>query len=210
MSSVNEWIVREFFETRGFLVCQPCKYSAPGHSKAEEEAELLLSNPTVQEHRIPDHLVWTAEDVRSVGRAVVSVWGWHTDRFSPAFFDSNPEIFRFTAEDSVRLFSRRLGTKDVARILCLSQFPASENLRNNALAILKEKGVDGVLLFRTMLLYLIQTVEANRNYEKSDLLQMLRLLKHYDLLKDNQLELFQRKRKKKASSPPANPPPAPG
>jgi len=36
---------------------------------------------------------------------------------------------------------------------------------------------------------------VNRNYEKSDVLQMLRILKNYDLLKDRQMELFKSKKK---------------
>jgi hypothetical protein len=39
-------------------------------------------------------------------------------------------------------------------------------------------------------------VATNRNYVKSDLLQTLRLLKNYDLLKDPQMELKLRSRKR--------------
>jgi hypothetical protein len=56
--------------------------------------------------------------------------------------------------------------------------------------MLKEKGVDGILSFRAMLLDLIEKIDANRNYGKSDTLQVIRLLKNYDLLKDAQLDLL--------------------
>ena len=54
---------------------------------------------------------------------------------------------------------------------------------------LRAKGVDGVISFRDILQSLLASVQTNRNYQKSDLLQTLRLLKNYDLLKEPQLEL---------------------
>jgi len=64
------------------------------------------------------------------------------------------------------------------------------------LDMLREKGIDGVIMFRTMLLDLAAHVDVNKNYEKSDLLQMLRILKNYDLLRDAQLELFRKRRRR--------------
>jgi hypothetical protein len=40
------------------------------------------------------------------------------------------------------------------------------------------------------LLDIIDRVEINRNYRKSDTLQLVRILKTYDLLKDPQLDLL--------------------
>jgi hypothetical protein len=41
-----------------------------------------------------------------------------------------------------------------------------------------------------MLLDLLDKIEINQNYSKSDTLQVMRLLKNYDLLKDSQLDLI--------------------
>jgi hypothetical protein len=49
--------------------------------------------------------------------------------------------------------------------------------------------VDAIISFRSMLLDLIDKIEINRNYGKSDALQVMRILKNYDLLKDTQLDL---------------------
>jgi hypothetical protein len=46
-----------------------------------------------------------------------------------------------------------------------------------------------------MLADLAEHVQANRSYQRSDVLQVIRLLKHYDFLKGPQLELFRTKRK---------------
>jgi hypothetical protein len=41
-----------------------------------------------------------------------------------------------------------------------------------------------------MLADLVAKIEVNRNYQKSDLLQVIRILKIYDFCKEPQLELF--------------------
>lgn len=224
MSSVNDWVVREYFESLGYLVMQPCKYVASGRpKKVEEEIDLVVFNPLVVETARSERMVWTGNDLRGVPRAVVSVYGWHTDRFYPTMLERIPEILRFASGESMRHAERIAGSRDLARILCLPQLPASDSLRENTLDMLRQKGVDGVLLFRTMLLELIDSVDKNRNYEKSDLLQIVRILKNYDLLKDRQMYLFGRKRRASAAAgrdggrapaePPAAPPdggPAPG
>ena len=51
-------------------------------------------------------------------------------------------------------------------------------------------GITAVIPFRTMLSDLIEHIEVNRNYQKSDLLQVIRILKNYDLFAPPQLELF--------------------
>lgn len=56
--------------------------------------------------------------------------------------------------------------------------------------MLKARGVDGIISFRSMLLDLIEKIDANRNYGKSDTLQVIRVLKNYELLRDAQLDLL--------------------
>ena len=56
--------------------------------------------------------------------------------------------------------------------------------------VLKEHGIDGIISFRSMLLDIIERVEINKSYGKSDTLQVIRILKNYDLLKHAQLDLI--------------------
>jgi len=46
----------------------------------------------------------------------------------------------------------------------------------------------------------VERIEVNRNYQKSDLLQIIRILKNYDFFKGRQLDLFKPKRRRKSSS----------
>ena len=89
-----------------------------------------------------------------------------------------------------------LGPGPLAKVLCLPCLPSTPALASQALHMLREKNVDYVVLFPTMLRELVRHVEVSKNYEKSELLQILRILKNYDLLKDEQLELFRRKKAK--------------
>jgi hypothetical protein len=57
--------------------------------------------------------------------------------------------------------------------------------------------VDAVIPFRTMLADLVDLVEVNRNYQKSDLLQIIRILKNYGFFREPQLELFKGRRRKR-------------
>ncbi len=199
MSAVNEWIVREYFESLGFLVRQPRKYLVGARPKqSEEEIDLVVINPHAAEQQWPEEMLWGAHELRQVSRAVVAVRGWHTERFSPAIFKRESDLFRLTESIVEEKAGKMLGPGPVAKILCLPELPASGTQRRKALDILKERGINGLILFRTMLLELAAHVDVNKNYEKSDVLQMLRILKNYDLLKDAQMELFRMKRKSPA------------
>ncbi len=194
MSAVNDAIAREYFESLGFLVQQPHKYLVTARAKRpEEEIDFVALNPAVAgDGSPPDRLLLTGADMAGIRRAVVSVRGWHTDRMGPAKLSLAPELVRFAQEPALRRVRARLGEGPLTRILCLPDLPATASLRRKAADLLREKGVDGILLFPTMLRELIRAIEVNRNYEKSDLLQTLRILKTYDLLRDEQLELFRR------------------
>jgi len=200
MSAVSEAIAREYFELLNYLVTQPRKYVVPGRQKnAEEEVDLVIFNPRVKLHRLPDTIVWTTQDLKNVARAIVGVRGWHTERFYASTFEQTPEILRFVEPESLRFASQILGSEDMAKILCLPRLPASGQLKAKTIEMLRGRGIDGVISFRTMLAELASRVDTNRNYEKSDLLQVIRLLKNYDFLKGDQLELFAKRRRRSPS-----------
>jgi hypothetical protein len=212
MSAIDEGIVREFFEQNGFFVRQVRKYQVQARRKTgDEEIDLLVHNPAWQKgSRRADFFLFSTE-LQFVHQAVVSVKPWHTDVFTPAMLKGSPEIFGFLEQNvlkqAARLFpaeSDGVGS-DVAKILVLPALPTAEPFRSQSVELLKERGVDGIISFRSMLLDLIDKIDANRNYGKSDTLQVIRLLKNYDLLRDAQLDLLsdrmQSARRAKASQP---------
>ena len=83
------------------------------------------------------------------------------------------------------------------KILVVPALPQDTQARDQSIALLRSKGIDAVIPFHTMLADLVSETEVNRNYQKSDLLQIIRILKNYDFFKEPQLELFKSRRKKK-------------
>jgi hypothetical protein len=197
MSAIDEGIVREYFEQNGFLVRQARKYQVQSRRKAaEEEIDLIVYNPTWQRgSRKPDFFLFSNELVH-VQKAVVVVKGWHTGVFTPNMLKSSPEIFRFLEVNVLKEVSRFFpppAGDDVAegptKVLVLPSLPTAEPFRSQSVEMLKAKGVDAIISFRAMLLDLLEKIEINQNYVKSDTLQVMRILKNYDLLKDVQLDL---------------------
>ena len=198
MSAIDEGIVREYFEQNGFLVRQARKYQVSARRKsAEEEIDLMVFNPGWQRGaRKPEFFLFSSE-LAYVHKAVVAVKGWHTGVFTPQMLKSSPEIFGFLQANVLKNVTRFFPA-DAAddeggaftKILVLPSLPTAEPFRSQSVELLKARGVDAIISFRAMLLDLLEKIEINQNYSKSDTLQVMRLLKNYDLLKDVQLDMF--------------------
>lgn len=201
MSAIDEGIVREYFEQNGFLVRQVRKYQVQARRKThDEEIDLVVYNPSWQRGaRRPDFFLFSTE-LPFLHRAVVAVKPWHTGVFTPATLKSSPEIFRFLEDNVIKQATRLFpaeeaavaesGAPDLAKVLVLPSLPTQEPFRSQSVELLKERGVDAIISFRAMLLDLIDKVEVNRNYRKSDTLEVIRILKNYDLIKDAQMDLL--------------------
>ena len=197
MSAIDEGIVRDYFEQNGFFVRQVRKYQVQARKKTiNEEIDLLVYNPTWRKTaRKPDFFLFASE-LPLIHRAVVAVKPWHTDVFTPATLKGSPEIFGFLEENVLKQAERLFpanpegATDGMTKILVLPALPTAEPFRSQSVQLLKEKGVDAIISFRSMLLDLIDKTESNRNYGKSDNLQMIRILKNYDLIKEAQMDLL--------------------
>jgi len=195
MAAVSETIVREYFELHEFLVRQHRKYIAP--TKAEDDdIDFFVLNPQPQPLTGERPFVLAAPDLAFIERAVVVVKGYHTETFSPARLANAPEILRFVEP---RVFQRAVKAfgQDGAplKILVVPALPQAAEAREETIGFLRSKGVDAVISFHAMLADLVAAIEVNRNYQKSDLLQMIRILKNYDFFREPQMELFKPKRK---------------
>lgn len=203
MSAIDEGIVREFFEQNGFFVRQVRKYQVQSRKKTrEEEIDLLVYNHGWKPGtRKPEFMLFPSE-LPCIHRAVVSIRAWHTDVFTPGMLKGSPEIFSFLESSVVRQAAKFFPetTEDqgnpaegeaehITKILVLPALPTSEPYRSQSIQLLQERGVDAIVSFRTMLLDLIESVETNRNYGKSEALQVIRILKNYDLVRDPQMDL---------------------
>lgn len=197
MSFVSETIVREYFELHEFLVRQQRKYVAPARGE-DDDIDFFVLNPHPQPRPTQPPFVLASADLAFIERAVVVVKGWHTETFSSARLASTPEIFRFVEPKVFQQAARAFGQDSApVKILVVPALPQPDEAREQSIGLLRSKGVDAVIPFQVMLAELVQHTEANRNYQKSDLLQTIRILKNYDFLKEPQLELFKAKRKRR-------------
>jgi hypothetical protein len=194
MSAVSETIVREYFEHHDFFVHQQRKYLSKVR-REEEEMDFVVFNPRYQASNRPLPFELAPADLKQIGRAVVSVKGWHSDTFSASLLTSTPEMFRFLDTASLRHIEQSTPDQGpLFKLLVIPGLPVTKEVREQSVEFLRAKGLDAIISFRTILADLIDHVEINRNYQKSDLLQMLRILKNYDFFKEPQLELFKAKK----------------
>jgi hypothetical protein len=201
MSAVDEGIVREYFELHGFLVCQRRKYIVQARQKTgDEEVDLIVLNPGAPVGATPAEFEITSKMLSQVSRAIVAVKGWHTEIFAPGVLAHQPKIFRFVEKRAIDEAQRLVGGEGLVKLLVVPGLPRDAKTRQRSIEVLRSKGVDGVISFRSILQELIASVAINRNYQKSDLLQTLRLLKNYGLLKEPQMEFGWKRRSKKVAS----------
>ncbi|MGZ4963967.1 MAG: hypothetical protein ACXWKG_01685 [Limisphaerales bacterium] len=190
MAAVNQDIVREYFEMHGFLVRQDRKYIMRGKTE-DDGIDFLVWNPKKRESAGEPPFVLTSEDMERVERALVVVRGWHTEVFSAAVLENSPEIFRFVTPSVLKQAVKSFGLdSEPMKILVVPSLPTDAKAKEESIKTLRAKGINAVIPFRTILAELISRIETNRNYDKSDVLQVIRVLKIHKFFKEPQLELF--------------------
>lgn len=175
-SNVNRELTKIYFELHGFLTQLNEHFFVFGlkHRETDSQLDFLLCSM----------------DIPAIERATINVKGWHTDKFFPSRLSRSPEIFDFVQPKALAAAGEFFQGKDFKKILVLSSLPAPGEMREKSIELIGSKGVDHVIEFATVLNYIISKVKPNQNYVNSDLLQLLRLLKRYQLIKDSQLDLF--------------------
>jgi len=203
MAGFDENIVREYFELNGFFVRQLRKYLVQSRKKrADEEIDLVVYNPNAPIDGVPAGFQLFSADMAKIRRAIVVVKAWHTSRFTPAMLKSSSRVFDFLKKevlnkaetyfsfDEGEVDSEVVGSGRFTKILVLPSLPTSDPQRTESIELLREQGVDGIITFSTILENLLRNLEVNHSYQKSDLLQMMRILKIYDMVKEPQMNLF--------------------
>jgi hypothetical protein len=203
MAGFDENIVREYFELNGFFVRQLRKYLVQSRKKrADEEIDLVVYNPNAPIDGVPAGFQLFSADMAKIRRAIVVVKAWHTSRFTPAMLKSSSRVFDFLKKEVLNKAETYFSFEDsevdpevvgkggFTKILVLPSLPTSDPQRTESIELLKEQGVDGIITFSTILENLLRNIEVNHSYQKSDLLQMMRILKIYDMVKEPQMNLF--------------------
>src|SRR5260370_19699003 len=172
MPAVSETIVREYFELHGFLVRQQRKFVARNrNADDEDDVDFFVLNPKPKQRPAELPFVLTSAELGFINRAIVVVKGWHTETFSTARLTTAPEIFRFVEPKAFQQAARAFGSDGTPlKILVVPALPQDSKARDESVALLSSKGIDGVIPFRTMLMDLVSETKANRNYQTCEAL----------------------------------------
>ena len=198
MPGISEMIVREYFELHEFLVRQHRKY-VTNTRRDDEDIDFFVFNPRVRERGGNLPFILRTADLVRIDRAIVVVKGWHTETFDSALLARTPAIFRFVEPRVFQHATRAFGPDGAPlKILVVPALPQGQQACDESIALLRSRGVDAVIPFRTILADIVERTEVNRNYQKSDLLQVIRILKNYEFIREPQLELFKPRRRKRA------------
>jgi hypothetical protein len=195
MAETNTRVVREFLEASDFIVITNRKFQL---QKAEPPGrysiDLLGRNMQCAERESPLPMRLRAEHMRYIPNVIVGVKGWHSQKFSASLVDSMKELYYFVSPAALEYAREAFDGAPFKSVLVISEAPSDEDARLKMEEILGERGVDHVLEFPTILNFLISHVEVSVNYVGSDVLQLLRYLKRYGLVKGLQMDLpFKRK-----------------
>jgi hypothetical protein len=199
MASFDENIVREYFELNGFFIRQLRKHVVRSRKKpVEETVELLVYHPSAPSAGPEPNFQLFSSDMAAIQRAIVVVHGWQHTRVTPAILKSSARLLDFLKKEVLgqadSLFAAEAAELEAAesyrKVLVLPGLPTAEPQRSECIALFKAQGVDGVIAFSTILEDILRHVEVNHSYQKSELLQLVRVLKVYDMVQAPQMNLF--------------------
>ena len=180
------------------------KYRVQSRKKrADEEIDLVVYKPNTPLVGEETGFQLFSADMLKIRRAIVVVKAWHSSRFTPAMLKSSSRIFDFLKKDVLKraeqYFTFDEGNIDdevlsehasFKKILVVPGLPTSDPQRSESIALLKAGGVDGIITFSTILENMLRNIEVNHSYQKSELLQLMRILKIYNMVKEPQMNLF--------------------
>jgi len=170
LTDVNEEIVSQYFELNGYFVQTDVLYFKPKEKTGKKSSgygdiDLIVTNP------------------KTGDKAVVGVTGWHTERITPSYVkDWGDRLFSFVSPLALKKAAQVLGTRKFRKILVVSRLGSKESSKRAFIEKAKEKGVDEIIEFPAILRKLIKFIKTEPSYD-SEVLQTLRLLKIYDLVK---------------------------
>lgn len=181
----EQQLVREFFELHGFSVRQSLDTSV------RSLVDIEVFNPAYDGTQSVDFMVFPNK-LAGIRQARVYARGWKAyHKYSLAQLSKSESILNFIestiAKDPSPIFSD--APRDSLNLLLLPSLPTREPARTRATERLKKEGVQGVISFLSILRTLISRAERVHPSAASDTLRLIRVLKSFDLLKNQQLEL---------------------
>ncbi len=187
MADVNLQLVREFFELNMFAVLTNWQRESLRQRVSDSSLQVFVENvnPAMQRDL---EFVLNPVDIGCLERALVEVRAWHADKFYPSLIESSPVLWQFVSEESLAFARDIFGSRPFKTVLVISELPTSPEPRARSIQLLQKAGIDHVLEFSNVLRDILDKVSMHENYATSPTLQILRLMKRYRLVRNQQLE----------------------
>jgi hypothetical protein len=204
MTGFDENIVREYFELNGFFVRQLRKHVVQSRKRQfEEHHDLVVYNPHASEGAMRAGFQLFSSDMPNLRGAVVGIKSWNDSKFTPAISKSSAKVCDFLKKEVIAKTDSYFqcdsdgsdaGESDpyagYSKLIVVPGFPSNDVHRAECTELFKAQGIDGVINFSTILEDLLRRVAVNHSYSKSETLQLLRVLKLYDMVREPQMTLF--------------------
>lgn len=188
MSDLNMQITREFFELNMFYVLPHWRHEEIARDADWSGALLFVEQPAPVPRAELECLLHPG-DVTAIQRAVVEVRAWHTDRLYKSAIESTSLFARVASAQTRALADMVFDGKEYKIVLVISEFALTPQSRVQAVQALQRLGINHVLEFPTVLAGILRLISAHANYAPSQSLQVMRLLKRYDFIRSQQMEL---------------------
>ena len=176
MSQASIELVKEFFILNDFFVLK------------KEDILLVKNTGDVKEDKKSGFVLSGAQITGAIKNAVVRMVSWHTMKFTPIVLSRFPDIFDFLKAGPVEEYRKFFRGEDFLKVLVLPSLPASEGLREESIRIMKEKGIDRLVMFPSVIAGLIEKIEPRHVY-LSSVNEVLRVLKFYKFFAEEEQNL---------------------
>lgn len=187
MNDVDCQLVREFFELNRFRVLTHWRRDA-GRAGGEQGLQLYVENSNPQSPEEEAGLVLTGKTIGQISRAVVEIRAWHGEPFYPSVVAGSPVLKQFVQEAALEPAREHFAHRPFATILVISDLPVSSEPRARSLRLFQESGIDHLLEFPAILQSMLDRIDVNSAYNASNTLQLLRILKRYRFIRNQQME----------------------
>lgn len=180
MSYASYEIVKEFFTLNGFFVLK--------------ERDVFIVRNIDGKTDISSDFVLEKERILLIKNGIVKPVSWHTLKFTPSVLNKFPEIFDFVKKEYVKKVKKYFTGEPFLKILIIPALPVSENLKKESIKILKEKGIDYIILFPAIISGLLEKIQPRHVYSSS-VSETLRILKFYRFISEREQFLPFKKKK---------------
>ena len=187
MSDVDTQLVREYFEMLRYRVVTHWQHDAQ-LPRVADPGSLLFVEQSENTDSVATNFLLRAEDTPHLRRAIVEVRAWHADRFYPSVIENSSTLAHAGSPEVRKVADAIFSGRATTNVLVVSELPKTREQRDRTLALLRERGIEHVLDFQTLLGDLLQRLKPNGQYAPSPTLQALRLVKRYHFLRRQQME----------------------